>query len=224
MRRCKVKWFCRAGRNLWRRTHFLRQSSSAAEIGPSPPAAGRAHASNKSNWTCSTLLFHSHSSSCASSCDLQHQLINCNWVLTLVPLHIVHVHSTSFLFGTYSTLPEILPVASIYRWACQSGPILGGPQPRVTLTVLKLVNSWNRLPIAPRLHHPLPCPMIEADFVGLEGVQQGTGVGTGVEGVQHYHPAPSIIQLPQGNWVSPILVIIHFPPFKLDHLCAYQWG
>ena len=41
--------------NLWRAApHFLRQFAAATEIGPLSPLAGRAHASNKSNWTSST--------------------------------------------------------------------------------------------------------------------------------------------------------------------------
>ena len=74
-----VKWFCGAGRNLWRTApHFLWQFAAATEIGPSP-LLGRAHASNKSN--CSALsraialLFHSVSSSCASSYHSHHRLI-----------------------------------------------------------------------------------------------------------------------------------------------------
>ena len=54
--------------NLWRAApHFLRQFAAATEIGPLSPLAGRAHASNKSNWTSSTSTSNSSTSNSYSS-------------------------------------------------------------------------------------------------------------------------------------------------------------
>ena len=54
--------------NLWRAApHFLRQFAAATEIGPLSPLAGRAHASNKSNWTSSTSTSNSSTSNSNSS-------------------------------------------------------------------------------------------------------------------------------------------------------------